>query len=84
MRKSSLIEYIRKVVAELEQKPYEHWIKQKFPITYEDVLEGKEVQVQIDVLETTPEYIHLIVEASDSPLGWWIRKHVGVIIRRES
>ena len=67
-----------------KQKPYEYWAHRRFPITFDERFEGRDIQVEIYAVEVTPELVHLVISASDSPWGWWVRKHVGVIIRRES
>ncbi len=83
--KRSVLKKLASVIAsELEQKPYDYWTTQEFPITYETKLEGKDVQVEIDRLELEDDYVHLSVSV-DTGWGWSAFSPPGtsVIIRKE-
>ena len=52
---------------EYESKPREYWETVSLPLNFERVFEGKVVQVEIEVFNSTPEYdeIAIFVDA-----GW--------------
>lgn len=59
MHKSRLLEAAKRVAAQLEVQPYDHWVKEQFPIVYEDVLDGEEVQIEIKILSKKRDYVQL-------------------------
>lgn len=74
---------LQEIVAEYESKPYEYWEIVSFPLTFERIFEDKEIQVEIDILESTPEYLHI----SFSVFGGWLSAYCPVgtdIIVRKS
>jgi hypothetical protein len=50
---------LRELMVEYKDKPYDYWETVEMPITFERVFEGKVVQVEIHVLESTPEYLQI-------------------------
>lgn len=75
---------VERVAAEIEEKPYEHWVEQDYPITYECNFEGRNLQVEINDLEIEPDYVHLGISVDD---GGWSAFHplsTSVIVRREA
>ncbi|MBW8042293.1 MAG: hypothetical protein FVQ85_20155 [Planctomycetes bacterium] len=79
--KPLLKRFLQDVVADYESKPYEYWDTVTLPITFERVFEGKEVQAEIDMLESEPEYRHISISVDEgflfgySPLGTSIIIH---------
>ena len=72
-RRFPLKDYFDRRLSELEAKPYAHWVAQDFPITWGDVFEGEEVEGEIDLLESEPEYVHLLLDVA---VGGWNGRHV--------
>lgn len=66
LKRSKLRAHVRQMASELEMKSYEHWGAQEFPIVFQRVVDDEEIQVQIDLLENTDEYLHLLVAISGS------------------
>lgn len=58
---------LRELTAEYKCKPYDYWDTVDMPITFERAFEGKEVQVEIHVLESTPEYLQIGISVD---AGW--------------
>jgi len=58
---------LQKLLEEYESKPYEYWKSVEFPITFERVFEGKEIQVEIHLDESTAEYLQIGVSVD---AGW--------------
>ncbi|MHC4462385.1 MAG: hypothetical protein ACYS6W_03445 [Planctomycetota bacterium] len=58
---------LRELVREYESKPYEYWEKVSLPLTFERAFEGRNVQVEIDILESTPEYLQIGISVD---AGW--------------
>jgi hypothetical protein len=82
LRREKLKRYVHMRILEAEEKSYDYWKSQNFPIAYEDTFEGESLAVEIDLLEITPEYIHLIIDASG---GFWTQftpVHEDTLIKR--
>ena len=75
--------YLHKLAEEVRQKPYDYWTKQQSTIAYEEVYEGQETQVEVFVLQVTPQYVHVAINASISPLGWWDHEGIDVFIDKK-
>ena len=58
---------LRGLVEEYKSKPYEYWEKASLPLTFERVFEGRTVQVEIHILESTPEYLQIGISVDT---GW--------------
>ena len=73
--KPLLKRFLREIVAEYESKPYEYWDTVALPITFERVFEVREIQAEIDMLESEPEYRHISISVDEgflfsfSPVG---------------
>ncbi len=59
----------RQIARECEQRSYDHWVGADFPVVFERSFEGTQVQVEIELLESTPEYVHVLVSVDDG--GIW-------------
>lgn len=83
MRKENrkkLKEHYEKLVNE---KSYEYLIKQKYPIVYDEVFEGEEATVEIQLLELKEEYIHLSIDVADAGISSYFNTGVGCIIYKD-
>lgn len=81
MKRKRLTQYAQEIAAELIGRKYDGLVDEEFPITYESALEGEQVQVEIDLLERTQEYLHLVVQASCGWLSELIPSHADIIVR---
>ena len=70
------------IAQECEQRPYDHWVAADFPVTFDRELEGKQLQVEIVLLESTADYIHLLVSVDDGGVWAYVPPSVSTIIRR--
>ncbi|MDH4239413.1 MAG: hypothetical protein OEW48_07605 [Phycisphaerae bacterium] len=75
--------FLREVVADYESKPYEYWDTVTLPITFERVFEGKEVQVEIDMLESEAEYRHIIISVDEGFLFGYSPVGTSIIIHKD-
>jgi len=82
MKRSTLRRWLNELVSEYESKPYKYWETVTFPITFERVFEGKEVQVEIHVLESTPEYLHIDFSADAGGLSAYFPVGTDIIVNR--
>lgn len=57
-----------RVAEELEKRSYDELVGLEYPVAYSEMLPEGEVQVEVVLLEQTPEYVHLSVDVSGS---WW-------------
>lgn len=83
MKRSILKSYARAIAEDAETKSYDYWRSQDFPVTYEEVRNGREIQVEIVLLEDKPDYLHLHVGVSGDWLSDYIPACYGAMIRRE-
>ena len=58
---------LQDLMAEYKSKPYDYWENVDMPITFERVFEGREVQIEIHVLESEPEYLQIGISVD---AGW--------------
>ena len=70
------------IAGEIEGEPYAHWASTEFPVTFERVFEGKELQVELNMLEHEEEYIHIGIAVDDGGLGAYWPVSTSVIIRK--
>jgi hypothetical protein len=52
---------------EYENKTYEYWRDQSFPIAFERAFEHRNVQVEMNILESTPRYYQIGISVD---AGW--------------
>ena len=69
MKRKNLKAWCRAKAEEFERMGYAHWKKQSYPIATEVSVGGETLQVEVDLLEDTDEYLHVSVIADDG--GWW-------------
>jgi len=86
-KKKALVKrYLSKTCEEYEAKSYEYWKAQKFPIVFEERiegLEGKVIEVDIDILESTPEYLHLSVTVAAGGISAYVPYTTGFIVEKK-
>lgn len=70
------------IALECEQQSYDHWVAADFPVTFDREFEGKQLQVEIVLLESTPEYVHLLVSVDDGGVWAYVPPSVSTIIRK--
>jgi hypothetical protein len=70
------------IAEECEQRSYEDWLAADFPVVFERTFEGIDVQVEILLLESTPEYVHLMVSVDDGGVWAYAPPSQSTIIRR--
>ena len=67
-----MLKFIKRCISQLfeeyEAKPYEYWAAVDWPIAFEKVFEGRNVQVEIDILKSTPEHLQIGISVD---AGWW-------------
>lgn len=73
---------LKEIVTEYESKPHEYWEKVSFPVTFERIFEGKEIQVEIDTLESTPEYLHISFSVFGGLLSAYCPVGTDIIVKR--
>lgn len=71
------------IASEMERQSYEHWAEQSLPISFEYTFEDQTLQVEIDVLELEPNYIHLVVSVDDGGLSALLPACTSIIINKE-
>lgn len=64
MRRPLLRKLATAIAREVEGKPYDYWCAAELPLVSERSFKGRTVQVKIDMLERTNDYVHLIVSVS--------------------
>jgi hypothetical protein len=62
--RKTLRECAESLARNAEEKTYDYWSGQAFPVTYEDSYKGHPVQVEIDMLEKTTNHIHIMFAVS--------------------
>jgi hypothetical protein len=82
MKRSALKRCVREIVAEYESKPYDYWDTVTFPLTFERVFEGREIQVEIDILESTPEYLNIDFSVFAGGLSAYFPVGTNIIINK--
>lgn len=82
IRRSVLKRLVDQLIGEAESKSYDHWLAQDFPIAYETVFEGEAVQVEMNLLESKLDYLHVAISADDGGFSAWVPVHRDTIIRR--
>jgi hypothetical protein len=68
MDRINLREVVAQWVGELEKEPYGYWAAQVYPIARQTEYQGCPIQVEIDKLEQTDDYIHVLVSVDDGKL----------------
>ena len=58
---------LSQLLEEYEAKPCEYWAAVDWPITFEKVFEGYNIQVEIHILESTSEYLQIGISVD---AGW--------------
>lgn len=71
MKRIELVKFCDELVSEFEKLPVSHWNVSCFPRVEERVVHGTTVDVELNLLEDKPKYIHIGVALSDRN---WIRK----------
>ncbi|MGC8863835.1 MAG: hypothetical protein ACP5R5_13820 [Armatimonadota bacterium] len=64
MTKRELMDIAKRIAEDVRTKTYEHWIAQDLPMIYTQVVNGEEVCVEIDALETRPDSLQIGVGVS--------------------
>ena len=76
--------FLREVVADYESKPYEYWDTVTLPITFERVFEGKEIQAEIDMIESEPKYRHIGISVDEGFLFGYSPVGASIIIQKDN
>ena len=83
MKRANLKKLAFALTHQVKDKPFEYWAKQDYPIAWEQEHEGCVVQVEIERLELTADFIHLTIAVDD---GTWpsafVPPSVETIIKR--
>lgn len=72
------------IAQECERRSYGDWLAADFPVVFERTFEGVEVQVEIVLLESTPEYVHLLVSVDDGGVWAYAPPSQSTIIRKRA
>ena len=72
------------IARECEQRSYDHWVAADFPVVFERSFEGTEVQVEVELLESTPAYVHLLVSVDDGGIWAYAPPSESTIIRKDA
>lgn len=59
MQRSTLKEIAKKIAEEAQEKTYEYWVAQDYPISYDLTVGEEEVIVDIELYSKKAEYIQL-------------------------
>jgi hypothetical protein len=84
MERTKLKQLASVLANQVIEKPFEYWAGQDYPITWEQEHEGCVVQVEIERLELTDDFIHLTIGVDN---GAWpsafVPASADVIVTRE-
>jgi hypothetical protein len=76
MERPGLAALARQIADEMEKETYDYWRSQPFPLAYQRVFDGEQVQVEITLQERNKDYIQVGVTVDDGgasayyPAGW--------------
>ena len=70
------------LIQEYKNKPLEFWEGADFPITFERSFESKVVQVEIDLLESTPEYLQVGIIVGAGWRSWFYPFGKTIIVQK--
>jgi hypothetical protein len=70
VRRSKLKRCFQQIADRLRVRDYSSWSQQPEVWTFACVFEGSELQVEVEVLEVTQAYVHLMVAVDDGGLLW--------------
>lgn len=68
MTRAELKEVASTLANQANDKPFEYWASQEYPITWEEKYHGHDIQVEIVRLDFAEDYIHISVAVDD---GTW-------------
>jgi hypothetical protein len=83
MRRAAMKRLAEEIAGEVSSRPYSHWRAQRFPVCFSRTFEGRELQVELDLLEQKEEYIHIGIAVDDGKLSAFFPASTSVIIHRE-
>ncbi|NIP22397.1 MAG: hypothetical protein GWN67_20055 [Phycisphaerae bacterium] len=75
--------FLKEVVSDYKSRPYEYWDTVTLPITFEKVFEGKEVQAEINMLESEAEYRHISISVDEGFLFGYCPIGTSFIIHKD-
>jgi hypothetical protein len=84
MKRAIIRGWLQEIVDEYKCNPHEFWESSNFPITFERAFEGRQIQVEIDILESTPEYFHISFSANAGGLSAYFPIGTDIIVKKES
>lgn len=82
MRRTELKQLASALANQVEEKPFEYWAEQDYPITWEQEHQGCLVQVEICKLELTDDFIHLTVAVDDGAWSAFVPASADTIIKK--
>jgi hypothetical protein len=69
MKRKTLKAYCRAKAEEFERMGYAHWKGQAYPVVLDDSIAGKNVYLELVLLEDEEEYLHIALSVFDD--SWW-------------
>ena len=84
MRRKDLKRVLEEIVEEYKKRPYEFWESADFPITFERKAQEKEIQIEIDILESTPDYLDIDFTASSGWYSSYCPVGIGILVKKPS
>lgn len=69
MMRRSLRSIVEDIADDLRGRSYEYWRKKEFPEVFQHVRNGEVVNVELNLLEDTAEYLHIGIAVDD---GHWL------------
>lgn len=84
MKRSRWKQYAAQLACELEAKPYEHWVAaaKGLPDSFTRDFNGEVLQIELDVLEIDPDYVHIGISIDDGGLSAFVPVTTSALIRR--
>ena len=80
MKREKLKSFVQHQIDIIEKKPYDYWIAQEFPIVSEEEFDGVMITIEIELLELTDTYAHLVLEAYCDGFSSWFPVYKGALI----
>ena len=82
MKRSIIRRYLQQVVGEYESKSYDYWQSLSSTVAFEREFDSHNIQFEIDVLESTPEYVHIGFSADAGGFSAYFPVGADIIVKK--
>ena len=82
MKRSIIRRYLDQVVGEYESKPYDYWKSLSETIAFEREFDSHNIQFEIYLLESTPEYVHIGFSADAGGFSAYFPVGTDIIVKK--